>query len=131
MDKIIELGISDNELKVMLEQSPSIINMSNEEVNQLIEILRNVGCNDNQIRNIIVCNPYYLSNFSEDVINLINYLSGLGFSNLELLFDMNPFLLNKYDLEIREYFRKRMFDGLVLEDIVDEIESNPYIVDEY
>ena len=131
MDRILELGIDDNELKGMLELCPSIMNMSNLDIDKMIGMLRYVGCNDNYVRNIIICNPYCLERMSEDIIKLIRYLRKIGLNNLDILFDMNPFLLNKDDFEIEEYVNKRLLDGLLLEDIINEIESNPYIIDEY
>lgn len=130
MDRIIELGISDIELSGMLEQCPSIISMNNKEVDNLLGILRYIGCNHNQVRNIIISNPYYFDRMIDDILKLIMYLRERGFGNLNLLFDMNPFLLNKDYFEIREYVNKRILEGNLLEDIIDEIENNPYIIDE-
>ena len=41
------------------------------------------------------------------------------------------FLKNLKDVfEIEDYINTKLSDGILLEDIIDEIESNPYIIDE-
>ena len=130
MDKLFELGINDSDIKNMLEQVPSIMDMSSSEVCEKIDILKYVMCNDRQIKDIISSNPYYLDRINGDVLKLINYLQMLGFSNLNLLFDSNPYFLNYDVFEIEEYVNKRRNDGMDIIDIVDEIDSNPYIIDE-
>lgn len=130
MEMLFSLGISDDDIKNMLEQCPEIMEMSETEIREKIEILTYVECNDRHIRNIIASNPYYLDRFNSDVLKLISYLKEIGVSNLNLLFESNPYLLNKDAFEIREYIDTRKKDGMELEDIVDEFESNPYIIDE-
>lgn len=130
MDRLFELGISDNDIKNMLEQVPSIMDFSIEEIDEKVEILKYVNCNDRQIRDIIASNPYYLDRINNDVLKLISYLKKIGFNSLNLLFESNPYFLN-YDLfEIEEYIDKRRNDGMDILDIIDEIDSNPYIIDE-
>jgi hypothetical protein len=130
MDELINLGFSDMDLKSILEQCPNIMGISNEEVLGLIEILKYLGCEDRHIRNIIISNPYYLERNSVDVLKLIKYFKEINFSNLNLLFDSNPFLLNKDDFEIRGYVSDRLSMGMLLDDIIDEIDNNPYFIDE-
>ena len=127
---LYELGIDDKEIKIMLEQVPSIIDMSYEEINKKIDILRYIDCSFRHIKNIIVSNPYYFDLLDDDVLKLIRYFKKIGVSNINLLFDSNPFILNKEVFEIKDYVSKRIDFGMSLEDIVDEIECNPYIIDE-
>ena len=47
-----------------------------------------------------------------------------------LLFDSNPWLLNKDLFEIEEFIEKKQEEGLLLEEIVDLMDSNPYVIDE-
>jgi len=131
MDILFNLGISDDELKCMIEQCSNIMNMDDEEINEKIEILNYVGCNQRHIKNIIICNPYYLDRSSDDILKLIGYLKKIGISSINLLFDSNPFFLNRDDFEIKEYVDNELSKGILLDDIVDEIESNPYIIDEF
>ena len=129
MNRLFEIGITEFDLKNMLDLVPDILNMEDSEINEKIEILRYVNCTDRHIRNIIVSNPIYLDRINSDVINLINYLNECGFSNLNILFDTNPYFVNYDVFEIRDYINKKISFGKEIEDIIDEIESNPYIID--
>lgn len=130
MDKLIELGINENEVKNILEQVPSVLEIGNDELRKKIDILTYVGCNLRHIKNIIISNPNYLDREIDDVLKLISYLKKVGFSNLYLLFDANPYFLDYDDYEIKKYIDKRISKGTNIEDIIDDIESNPYIIDE-
>jgi len=130
MEILFELGISDNDIKNMLEQCPSIMDMEYNEIREKIDILRYVECNDRHIRNIIVSNPYYLDRINNDVLKLVMYLKEIGISCINLLLETNPYLLNRDVFEIKEYIDSKKNMGLSLWEIVDEFESNPYIIDE-
>lgn len=129
MNKLFELGITEIDLKNMLDLVPDIINMDENEINEKIEILRYIGCTDRNIRNIMISNPIYLDRINSDIIKLISYLNTIGFSNLNILFDTNPYFLNYDVFEIKDYFKKQVSLGKTNEDIIDEIEDNPYIID--
>lgn len=130
MEILFELGISDSDIKNMLEQCPDIMDMEYNEIREKIDILRYIECNDRHIRNIIVSNPYYLDRINNDILKLIMYLKEIGISCINLLLDSNPYLLNRDVFEIREYIDSKKNMGLSLWEIVDEFESNPYIIDE-
>lgn len=130
MDKLFELGINDNDLRFMLEQVPDIFNMSREEVNNKLDILKYVGCTDRHIKNIIVSNPNYLDRIDDDVLKLISYLKQIGFKNINLLFDSNPYFLNYDVFEVEDYINKQVINGMNVEDIIDVIEGNPYVMEE-
>ena len=101
-----------------------------DEIREKIDILRYVECNDRHIRNIIVSNPYYLDRINNDVLKLVMYLKEIGISCINLLLETNPYLLNRDVFEIKEYIDSKKNMGLSLWEIVDEFESNPYIIDE-
>lgn len=130
MDKLFELGINDNDLRFMLEQVPGIFNMSREEVNNKLDILKYVGCTVRHIKNIIVSNPNYLDRIDDDVLKLISYLKQIGFKNINLLFDSNPYFLNYDVFEVEYYINKQVINGMKIEDIIDVIEANPYVMEE-
>ena len=52
--------------------------------------------------------------------DLINYLKELGFDNLNILFDSNPYILNLEPFEIKRYIDDRLNDEDSIEDIIDE-----------
>ena len=130
MDRLFELGISDSDLRFMLEQVPNIIDMTNEEISEKIDILTYVGCNEKHIKNIIVSNPGYLDRITDDVLKLISYLKKIGLSDINFLFDSNPYFLNYDVFELEEYIICQIDKGKNIVDIIEGIESNPYVIDE-
>lgn len=129
MYKLLELGINEQDLKNMINLVPEIINIDEPEIVEKIDILKYIGCNDRHIRHIIISNPNYLDRINTDIIKLIKYLNNIGFSNLNLLFDSNPFFLNYDEFEIKDYINKQIKLGKDISDIIDEIENDPYIID--
>ena len=130
MQEIFALGISDNSIINMVEMCPNIKELPNEEIKEKIEILTYLECTDRQKRNIVESNPYYLDRITSDVLGLINKLKELGFTCLNILFDSNPYILNLDSFEIEDYINERVKSGEQLEDIVDELDSNPYLFNE-
>lgn len=131
MGILFELCIDTSDIKNMLELCPLIRDMSDDEIKKKIDILSFIGCNTRHIKNILVSNPYYLDRIDSDILELISYLKEIGISNIYLLFDSNPYLLNKDKFEIEEYINSKIELGLSMDDVVDEFESNPYIIDEF
>ena len=124
------LGISNDEYKVIVELNPNVIYMSEDDIKEKDYLLRYIGCTLEQIRSILVCNPMVLNRDKEDIISLIQKLISLGFDILNLLFESNPFILNLDSFEIDEYINKRQSMGESLDDIVDDLDSNPYLFNE-
>ena len=111
----------------MLEINPDL---TNEEVMEKKEILLSIGCNDQELINIIGSNAMFISRTKEEIIELIEYLKKLGFTYLNLLFDSNPYILNLEPFEINSYIKTRLSKRQSLEDIVDDLDSNPYLFNE-
>ena len=92
-------------------------------------LLKKIGCDDIQINNILKSNPYYLEKSNEEVLDLIKCLLDYGFNNLNILFDSNPYILNLEPFEIKKYIDKRKkYESL--EDIIDDLDSNPILFNE-
>lgn len=123
-------NLTKEDLDLMLDLNPEISESTNEEIKYNLDILKAIGCSDTNITDIIVANPFYLSKQADDVIELIAKLKSLNFTNLNLLFDSNPFLLNKDAFEIDDYIKKELAKNKSLDEIVDEFEANPYLIDE-
>ena len=130
MDELFDLGLSDETLKNMIELNPLIMKLSNEKVLDKINLLKSINCSSNQISNIIGSNSMLLTRSNTDIIKLINYLNGLGFSSLNILFDSNPYILNLDIFEIKNYIEDRISNGELLEDIIDDLDSNTYLFNE-
>ena len=89
-------------------------------------------CNwiNNQITNIISSNPRYLDRTNEEILKLLGKLNDLGFNTLNILFDANPYILNLEPYEIDNYIKNRLEKNETLEDIIDDMDSNPYLFNE-
>lgn len=124
------LGIEEKDIKNMIEQCPNILSLEENEITRKIEILKQIGCKEEHIRNILICNPCYLDRLETDILSLIRYLIKNKFECLYLLFDSNPFILNKDVFEIENYINEKLSQEESLEDILDELDSNPYLFDD-
>ncbi len=125
MEKLVELGISEEELKSMLELNKNILDEP--ELNILIDILYLIKCDTRMIKNILISNPNYLSRTKEDVVGLINELLSIGLNDLNILFDTNPYLLDLDDFDIEDYKLEHHYTN---EELVNLLEGNPFIFSE-
>ena len=130
MDMLYKLGLEEKEIYEMIERCKDIKDLTEEEIEQKILLLKKLDCNERHIRNIIVSNPDYLNRTNSDVIKLINKLFILDFDCINILLDSNPYILNKDDFEVECYIKNRLENGEELEDIVDDLNSNPILFDE-
>lgn len=130
MNELYKLGISSETIKTMLEMNPNIGELSDDEVKQKEGLLKYIGCSDREMLNIISSNAMYLDRTEEDILKLIMYLKKVGFSCLNILFDANPYILNLDVYEIENYIKSRLDNNEKLEDIVDDMDSNPYLFNE-
>jgi hypothetical protein len=130
MEELYRMGISENTIKNMLELVPYISEMSEKEIKEKEIILKKVNCDENQVINIISSNPMYLDRTNDGVLKLISKLKSYGFSMLNILFDSNPYILNLEVFEIENYINGRLDSGEELEDIIDNLDSNPVLFNE-
>ena len=130
MIELFELGISEETINNMVELFPEIKDMNEKEILKKVTILEKMDCSKNQIINIIGSNPEYLTKSNKVVLELISKLIDLGFRNLNILFDGNPYVLNFEAFEIDNYVNNRIKNGELLEDIVDDLDSNPCLFSE-
>ena len=130
MEELISLNLSENTIRSMIELNPYIKDISDTEIKEKEILLEKVGCRDNQIRNIISSNSLYLSRSNEDIIKLVKFLLETGFDTLNILFDSNPYILNLDVFEIENYINNRIQNGEEKEDIIDDLDSNPYLFNE-
>ena len=130
MEELFSWNLNDLDIKEMISINKDILNLDNEEIINIISILKYINCSDSEIRNILVTNPNYLSRCYSDVIDLINKFKSLNIDDLNELFNSNPHLLNKDVFEIEDYINNEISNGKKLDDIIDELVSNPFIIDE-
>ena len=130
MIELYNIGISDKTLNNMLELNPEINELSDKEIKEKEDLLKEVGCSDKQILNIIGSNSLYLSRTNGEINKLISFLKEVGFTCLNILFDSNPYILNIETFEIKNYIDDRLNNGEELDDIVDDLDSNPLLFQE-
>ena len=130
MENLYNLGIDEKEIIDMINQCNEIKDLSRFEIDKKIDILKQINCSERHIKNIIISNPYYLNRMYEDIIKLINKLKDLGFECINILFDSNPYILNKDAYEIDNYIKEQIDNGRTIEEIVDDLNSNPYMFEE-
>ena len=127
MQELYNLEIDENTLLTMVEMNPELKELTNEEVLDKINLLEIINCNKRQIKNIISSNSLYLTRLNTDIKKLINYLVSIGFKDLNILFEANPYILNLDEFEVKDYIDKRIKSGELLSNIVDDLDSNPYL----
>ena len=130
MIELYNIGISETTIKNMLEINQEIKELPQEKIKEKVVILNSINCDNNQIINIISSNPNYLTKTNEEIINLINFLMNYGLKCLNILFDSNPYILNLEPFEIEEYINNRKINGEKIEDIIDDLDSNPHLFNE-
>lgn len=127
---LYDIGISEETINHMIELFPEIKDLNEKEIEKKRLILEKIGCSDNQIINIIGSNPMYLTRTNEEIFKLLSKLIDLRFRNLNILFDSNPYILNLEPFEIDNYINNRLQKGELLEDIIDDLDSNPILFNE-
>lgn len=125
-----KLEISEKTIKQMLEICPNIKNLKEEDFLEKVDILKRIKCDNIQIKNIISSNSTYLDRSSKDIENLINKMYEIGFTELNILFDGNPYILNLDAYEIENYIKNKEKNGELKEDIIDNLSSNPFLFEE-
>ena len=121
MDVLIRFGFTIDEIQSMMNTNDSIDTVSDKDIYELIDILKDAGCDEAHIKNIFLCNPFYLTRDVLKVHRLIQKLYEIGCSSLYLLFDSNPYLLNINDVDLERLFNKKMHEGFTKEEIIDFI----------
>ena len=130
MRELYNIGISDVTLNSMLEINPEIVELSDKEIIEKEELLKSVNCTNNQILGIISSNPLFLSKTNSEINKLFSYLLGIGFTTLNILLDSNPYILNLEPFEIKKYIDSRLNNGEEIDEIIDDLDSNPYLFQE-
>lgn len=124
---LLDLGLTEEDIKDIknfIREDDEIDLIKN------IELLKSIGCDHSSIKNIIIGNPYFLQRSNSDIYKLIEYLKELNLTHINLLFDSYPLFLNNDYFEVRDFIKQKISSGELLESIIDEIDSNPSIIDE-
>ena len=97
----------------------------------MIMLLKSLNCSDEHIKNIILSDVFYLTRTKNDVQKLLIELYDRGISTDDLteLIQNYPYILEKDDFEISEFFNQKMGDGATQEEVCEMILSNPYVLE--
>lgn len=123
MNELLLFGINEEEIKEINEKSNVLKDVTDKEIKDRINLLREINCEDKIIKNIIISNPDYLNRSVDDILKLIKKLLELNIERIDITFDGNPWLLNKDDFEIDEFIKEKKESGMDFEDILDLIDS--------
>ena len=130
MEWLNNLGISEDTIKNLIEFYPNLAFVTFEDVIEKQNILKEVGCSDEEFFNIISSNPMVLLITNSGLKELLIYLHKLGFSDISTLIDENPYILTLEIFEIENYLKKRLSNCELLVDIIDDLDSRPYLFNE-
>ena len=123
MDSLIRFGFTIEEINILMDSNEDISLVSDNDVNEIINILNN-NCSNDTIKNIFICNPFSITNSIIDTNKLIDKLKELGFNNINLLLDTNPYILNMSDKSLEKLYNKKKEEGLNKDEIIDFISYN-------
>ena len=124
MDSLIRFGFTIDEINILMDTNEDISLVSDNDVNEIIKLLKDNNCSNDIIKNIFICNPFIITNSIIDINIVIDKLKELGFKNINLLFDSNPYILNMSDKLIEKLYNKKKEEGLNKEEIIDFISYN-------
>lgn len=126
MDVLIRFGFTIEEIQNMMNSNEDILQVDDSEIEELIKLLKDIGCSLNSIKNILSCNPFYLTRGLNSIKKLLNKFYELGFSYLYILFDSNPYILNKSDTDLEELYNQKISEGLTKSEVLDFIQYNMF-----
>ena len=124
MDSLIRFGFTIEEINILMDTNEDISLVSDNDVNEIIKLFKDNNCSNDTIKNIFICNPFTITNSITDTNKIIDKLKELGFKNINLLFDSNPYILNMSDKLIEKLYNKKKEDGLEKSEIMDFISYN-------
>ena len=124
MDSLIRFGFTIEEINILMDTNEDISYVEDNDVNEIIKLFKDNNCSNDTIKNIFICNPFTITNSITDTNKIIDKLKELGFKNINLLFDSNPYILNMSDKLIEKLYNKKKEEGLEKSEILDFISYN-------
>ena len=119
MDTLIRYGFSIEEINNMMNSNQEINEVNEKDIQEILQILENVGCGVDHIKNIFIANPFVLTREINEIKKLIVKLLDIGINEINYLFDTNPFLLNIDYKEIDSIVKRLGREGKNKEEIID------------
>lgn len=116
-------NILGDDLKNILYANPFIEELTDLEIENNINFLKEINCTYEQMKNIIIFNPWLFDRSYDELNKLKNKLIDIGITNLNITFDIQPLLLNKEVFEIEDFIDEQIKKGLEINEIIDLIDS--------
>lgn len=122
-----DLGITEEKFNEIAEMNIYLECMDEDDIKGPIHFLRDFGCSDIKIRNIIISDPFFLSRTVTDLVKTVKKLEEVGLKKEDIseLMDGYPYILENDDFEIDEYVKRKVAEGMSLDEICDRIYDNP------
>ena len=129
MDSLLKI-FNEEEIANIMNINSGIKDVSNSHVDSLIKILDELGLNNKVLRNVVMSNPFYLTRDVDDILDLVNCLKEYRVKNINIILDTYPLFLNLYRSDIDLFIDIKSSEGMAIGDIIEIIESEPYVIDE-
>ena len=119
MDILIRFGFSIDEIKNMMDSNTEINEVSDNSISEIIRILESVNCSHDTISDIFNTNPYCLTRSVDELKKLMAKFVDIGITNINILLDNNPFILNVDYKDIDSVYKEKINAGLSIDEIND------------
>ena len=121
MDTLIRYGFTIDEVKLIMDSLSFLYSFDDKDIESLLQFLQSLHCDEDIIKNIFICNPFCFTKDVDDIIKVIDKLKEYGVTSFKTLLDSNPYILNKTDKEIENFYKKKIKEGYTIDKINDMI----------
>ena len=123
MDTLIRYGFTIDEVKLMMDSISFLFSFDDKTIESLLHFLEALQCDEDIIKNIFICNPFCFTKDVDEIKKVIEKLKEYGIKHFATLLDSNPYILNKTDKEIENFYQKKIKEGYTIDKINDMIFS--------
>ena len=123
MDALIRYGFTIDEVKLMMDSISFLFSFDDKTIESLLHFLETLQCDEDIIKNIFICNPFCFTKDVDEIKKVIEILKKYGIKHFSTLLDSNPYILNKTDKEIENFYQKKIKEGYTIDKINDMIFS--------
>ena len=121
MDTLIRYGFTIDEVKLMMDSVSFLFSFDDKTIENLLHFLQKLQCNESIIKNIFICNPFCFTKDVDEIKKVIDKLKEYEVKSFATLLDSNPYILNKTDKEIENFYQKKIKEGYTIDRINDMI----------
>ena len=121
MDTLIRYGFTIDEVKLMMDSVSFLFSFDDKTIENLLHFLQKLQCNESIIKNIFICNPFCFTKDVDEIKKVIDKLKEYEVKSFATFLDSNPYILNKTDKEIENFYQKKIKEGYTIDRINDMI----------